>query len=243
LIENNLFAEGEIGISMGGNADTEYRFTDAVIRDNVFTDIGRAQPTGRTLSWYVEILDNDGTEISGNLFVNQPELGNPFGIRLGNATNRDVTIVDNLFYGIERRSLWLAGTDPWENLEVSDNTFVGTSDQDCMLVHEGSLSPTSYENNRYESAADPGAWFCVDGERMSLDEWQSLAEASAEASTLDAPEPTRNLDSYAASLGIGSSLAEFAENARLQSRHRYRPELDAKNANNYVRAGFGRDPL
>jgi hypothetical protein len=29
---------------------------------------------------------------------------------------------------------------------------------------------------------------------------------------------------------------------RRQSRRRYRPELDAKNANNCIRAGFGRDP-
>jgi hypothetical protein len=38
---------------------------------------GRAwgRPTGRTSSGYVDILDDDGTEISENLFVNQLELG------------------------------------------------------------------------------------------------------------------------------------------------------------------------
>jgi hypothetical protein len=242
VIENNLFAEGEIGISMGGNADTEYRFTDAVVRDNVFTDIGRSQPTTRTLSWYVEILDNDGTEISGNLFVNQPQLGNPFGLRLGNASNRDITVADNLFHGIERRSLWLAGTDAWEAISVTGNTFVSTSDEDCMIAQDGPFAPTMYADNQYQSAAAQSSWFCADGARLDLDGWRAAAnEDSATAVAFDAPEPNRNLDTYAASLGIGSTLADFAENARVQSRHRYRPELDAANANNYIREGFGRE--
>ncbi len=243
-IENNLFAEGEIGISMGGNANTEYRFSNAVVRNNVFTDIGRSQPTGRTLSWYIELLDNDGSEVSGNLLANQPDLGNPFGIRLGGGSNRDIAISDNLFYGLQRRNVVVDAIAGWSSIRLDSNTFVSPSSDACMIDHEGGFADVSYVDNAYSSAAAPGDWFCVDGARRSLAEWSSdSGESNATTADLDPPEPTRNLDSYAAQLGIGSTLADFAAAARLQSRHRYRPELMAVNANNYIRAGFGLDPL
>ena len=243
LIENNLFAEGEIGISMGGNGDTEYRFSDAVVRDNVFTDIGRTQPTTRTLTWYIELSDNDGTQVFGNLLVNQPQLGNPYGIRVGGVSSRGVSIFDNLAYGLLRRNLVIDAQASWDSVEVSDNTFVSESQDDCLIDHSGGFSAVSYSENAYLSAADTGAWFCVDGGRYSLADWGGPSgEANAVESDWDAPEPTRNLDSYAAQLSIGSTLAEFAASARTQSRHRHRPELTAEDANNYIREGFGLNP-
>ncbi|MBN2573689.1 MAG: hypothetical protein JXP73_03925, partial [Deltaproteobacteria bacterium] len=54
VIENNHFVEGEIGVSIGGNSEELYRFTASTIRRNVLCDIGRSQPTTRTLAWGVE---------------------------------------------------------------------------------------------------------------------------------------------------------------------------------------------
>ena len=49
------YVEGEIGIGIGGNVP-EFKngtahFTNVTLADNVLVEIGRAQPTNRTLSW------------------------------------------------------------------------------------------------------------------------------------------------------------------------------------------------
>ncbi len=76
LIENNYFVEGEIGVSIGGNTDVAGRFSSSTIKNNVMSDIGRSQPSGRTLAWGIEVKDNDGLALfSGNYFLNQRKSG------------------------------------------------------------------------------------------------------------------------------------------------------------------------
>ncbi len=240
LIDNNVFAEGEIGISMGGNADTQYRFRDAVVSDNVFTDIGRDQPTTRTLTWYIELTDNDRTRVEGNLLVNQPLLNNPYGIHLSGGTNREVTIRGNFFHGLLRRQLFVDAVAAWDGIDVNGNTFVGTADEECLVSHAGGFGAFTFADNAYSSVADPGTWFCVDGAREDLAGWSSASgEAGATAADATVPDAGRNLDRYAAALGLGDTLADFAAAARQQSRHHYRSELSATSAGNYIRAGYG----
>jgi len=240
LIDNNVFAEGEIGISMGGNADTQYRFRNAVVSDNVFTDIGRDQPTTRTLTWYIDLIDNDGTRVENNLLVNQPPLSNPYGIALSGGTNRDVTIAANFFYGLARRQLLVDADAAWLSIVVDSNTFVGTTDEECLISHSGGFGAFTFTDNAYASVADPGTWFCVDGTRQDLVGWGSASgETGATTADTSVPDAGRNLDSYAADLGMGATLADFATAARQQSRHTYRPELSATSAGNYIRAGYG----
>ena len=240
LIENNVFAEGEIGISMGGNADTEYRFTDAEIRSNVFTDIGRSQPTMRTLTWYIDLIDNDGTVVEDNLLVNQPQLGNGYGINLSGGTNRDITIRRNLLYGLPRRQLLVDAQAQWSSVHVDANTFVATADQECLVNHDGGFDAFAFSDNAYSSTASPDAWFCIDGDRRDLAGWAaSSGETGGTVADVSPPDVGRNLDTYAQRLGIGTALGDFAAAARQQSRHTYRPELGARNAANYIREGYG----
>ncbi len=227
---------------MGGNDTSQYRFLNAVIRDNVFTDIGRSQPTTRTLTWYIDLIDNDGTEVVGNLLVNQPGLGNGYGIAVSGGSERGVNIHDNVIYGVRRRALWSRADAGWDSVAFRDNTVVSTSGDDCLISVDGGTSALTFERNAYRSSGAADSWFCVDGMRSGLGAWMSSTEASAITADSDPPEPTRNLDSYAASLGIGSTLADYAASARLLSRHTYRPELTAPNAANYIRAGFGVAP-
>jgi hypothetical protein len=242
LIQNNLFAEGEIGISMGGNGTSSYRFLDAIVRDNVFTDIGRTQPTGRGLSWYIDIGDNDNTEIVGNLLVNQPDFSNSSGIHLASNSNRNVSIHDNLSYGLRLRDIDVDNAGSFSAISIAQNTFVHTASKGCIIDHSGGFGESTYSGNSYLSDGPESSWFCVGGERVDLGGWVSSSnEDGAQTAALDPPEPTRNLDSYAEHLGIGSTIADFAAAARRQSRLRYRAELTANSANNYIRAGFGRE--
>ncbi len=119
------FRRREIGISIGGNKDEPGRFASSIIRNNVMSDIGRSQPTGRTLAWGIEVKDNDGLEISGNYFLNQRQSGvsNSYSIDISNDENA-VSVTANLFYRIQGRSLSLRETDGHQNMEISENTFV-----------------------------------------------------------------------------------------------------------------------
>ncbi len=245
LVEGNLFAEGEIGISMGGNADTAYRFQDAVIRNNVFTDIGRAQPTTRTLSWHIDLIDNDKSEVTGNLFVNQPAVTtNATGIHLSGGTNRDITIENNVFYDLLRRALVVDSVGAWSGIRFASNQLVSGTDLGCLIDQSGGFAATTYADNAYRSGAAADSWFCTDAGKLSLGEWSAASgETGATQSTLVAPEPGRNLDSYATSLGVGSTLDDFAREARQQSRHNFRAEFTARAACNYIREGFGQSPL
>lgn len=237
-VEGNVFAEGEIGISMGGNADTEFRFANAVVRDNVMTDIGRSQPTGRALTWYLDILDNDGTEIRGNLLVNQPDLGNAYGIHLGGGSNRELVIEDNFMHGLQRRALFVDADASWSEIRFASNTLVADSDQACLVSHDGALGAFDYDANAYASPASEDSWFCVDGMNYDLAGWSANTGEAGASDASGLSVEARSLDTYAQALGLDPTLAAFAEQARMQSRHNYRSELTAPEAAAYIREGY-----
>lgn len=236
LIENNLFVDGEIGISIGGNKTTAHRFGDAVIKDNVFTDIGRNPPTKRELSWYIEVLDNDNTEIANNLFLNSPSFGNTYAISLTGGSNRDISINNNYFDGIYKRNIRFQENTSWSDISINVNTFVGRSDQ-CLLDHQGGFNTVNYSNNRYQSEAAADSWFCHGGVK-SLSEWLSDAgESGAAEANHSASAPGRNLESYVTTLGLGS-LDSYSQAIREQSRLNYDDRLMAGSVNEFIRAGY-----
>jgi hypothetical protein len=243
LIENNYIAEGEIGISIGGNNEQTARFVDSIIRNNVLSDIGRTQPTKRTLAWGIEVLDNDGLEISGNYFLNQrqPGVSNSYAINISN-TEKDISVTGNLFYRIQGRSLSLNKTAGHSNVEVTDNTFFDPDQKACLIGHSGSFSGYTYSGNEYFSSASANSWFCADG-GGSMSSWKTKSgESNAKTLTADVgfADPDRSVETYAESLGLEPTLESFVEAARLQSRLNYAPRLTANALNDYIREGFER---
>jgi hypothetical protein len=241
-IENNHFVEGEIGVSIGGNSEEPYRFVASTIRDNVLCDIGRSQPTTRTLAWGVDVQDNDGLLVEDNLFLNQrePGVGNSYALNLAGGSERDVTVRNNLFYRIQGRSLAARPEAEHQTIGVSDNTFVDPDQGACLIDHEGAFSGYSYAGNRYSASAAPDSWFCLDGSRASLEAWNQASGDTGSLADPSFPDPDRAIESYAASLGLGSTLADFLGRARRMSRLEYDSRLAAPAVNDYIRAGFGR---
>ncbi|MEM1029372.1 MAG: right-handed parallel beta-helix repeat-containing protein [Myxococcota bacterium] len=239
VIDNNVFVEGEIGVSLGGNTDAPYRFVNSTIENNVLSEIGRSRPTTRTLAWGMGLSDNDGVVIRQNLLLNQHEagVGNSYALRIGGGTNRNVTVEDNLFYRIQNRALMVRSEANHDSITIADNHFVDPDQDSCLIDHDGSFGAYTYQNNRYHSSAASDRWFCVGGARESLTDWD---EGGATADAGNFPDPSRTLETYAASLGLGSTLVDYLSVARTQSRLNHRPELGAPAINDYIRAGFGR---
>ncbi len=243
VVENNYFVEGEIGVSLGGNTSDPFRFTSSMIRRNVLSDIGRSQPTGRTLAWGIELTDNDGATIQDNLLLDQdtPGVGNAYAIRIGGGTERDVSVETNLFYRIQTHALIARPDSGHESITVSNNRFVDPDQGSCLVDHSGAFDAYTYSGNTYFSSADAAAWFCLNGSTVALSDWQSAsgeADATALASPPSFAEPDRSVETYAGTIGVGSTLPDFLAVARLQSRLTWRDDLTAPALNDYIRAGF-----
>jgi hypothetical protein len=238
--EGNLVADGEIGFGIGGNSEEPYRFSNVVIRSNVFTDVGLGNPTDRSFAWQLEISDHDSTLIEGNVFQNQPWYSNAYGIQLGGGTLRDVVVRNNIFYRLRARSLDVNAVTGWTSVRVAGNTFVDPDQGSCLVDHAGSFAPLTYDGNHYSTSAGAGDWFCVGGDRLSLAAWQAASgESSADTDVPAWPDPGRTIGGYAGTLGLPPTLEGFVAEARLQSRHDWSPELTAAAVNAYIRAGYG----
>ncbi len=242
-IENNHFVEGEIGVSIGGNSNEPYRFTSSTIRRNVLSDIGRSRPTTRSLAWGIEVQDNDGLLVEDNAFLNQRQRGvdNSYALAIAATPQRDVTVQGNLFYRIQNHSLQVSAVAGHQGMVVSGNTFADPDQGSCLVDHSGPFTGYTYQGNRYFSSAAPSSWFCRSG-AGSLAAWKTESgEGDASAlSELAFPAPDRTVETYAATLGLGSTLQGFLDAALAQTRLNYDARLGAPAINDYIRAGFGR---
>ncbi|MEM1032479.1 MAG: right-handed parallel beta-helix repeat-containing protein [Myxococcota bacterium] len=243
-VENNVFVEGEIGISAGGNTVQSYRFRDGVVRNNVFTHIGRSNPTDRNVAWGIDIRDHDRLLLADNLFLNQVDPGGEgtHALRLMSGTNRDLMIENNLFYRIRHQALRAQSTGGHRQVTVRENHFVDVGQGACLVSHSGSFAHYTYASNRYSSQAAAGQWFCVNGGRQGLTSW---ASASGEGGAVvdgggGFPDPARTIETYATSLGLAGNLPSYLVEARKLSRFNFREAYLAPAVADYLRAGFGR---
>jgi len=100
-------------------------------------------------------------------------------------------------------------------------------------------SDNEYASNYTSENDNADGWFDNGYPFMDINEWRIRSgEANANISTYEPVDSQRNVDSYAKYLGIGTTIDDFAREARKQSRFNYRDELTAKAVNNYIRAGF-----
>jgi len=243
IVNNNLFAEGEIGIAMGGNGRVADTHVNALVRKNVFTDIGRTMPTTRSFTWGITVENNNNALYINNLFVNPLLTSNSFAFGLADPENTDVTIKRNTVYGYQQALRVVAG-DAWDSVSIAQNRFVTDVATAPHIYHKGNFDNVIYSNNEYASSytsenENADGWFNNGYPFTDIDEWRIRSgETNARVSTYEPVDSQRNVDSYAEYLGIGTTLDDFAREARKQSRFNFREELTAKAVNDYIRAGF-----
>jgi len=238
LFENNLLVDGEIGIGIGGNTSEPRRFTDTVIRRNVFTQIGMGNASGRNFAWMLEVTGNVNTRVEDNHFLHQPWFDNAYAITLASDALADIHVARNLFYDLRKRALNVKVGPAWSNVTVSDNTFVDPSHGSCLVEHQGSFTEVKYEGNAYSSGKGSD-WFCIDGSRKTLAEWKTgSGETGASTWTGTFTDPDRTVGSYAATLGLEGTLEAYLGEAKKQSRFNWKGNLTAAAVNDYIRAGF-----
>ncbi|NLF38031.1 hypothetical protein GX586_01210 [bacterium] len=239
---DNLYVDGEVGISIGGNNPGTYRFPNAAIISNVFTDIGLSRPTGRTLAWYVGVQDWDGGVIAGNLLLHQTNtvVKNTHGISFSGTGSRNVSVRDNVIHNLlGRYGVTLTDSAGNENIVFSGNKVQFPGLDTRLVVSEEPLPVMTFRDSTYYSDCGAGTWFLYDDGDMGFASWQTAArEQSAVAHKLVFPDPARTVQTYMTSIGGAGTYAAFIAAVRGQSKTNWRPELTAHAMNEYFRAGF-----
>ena len=245
---DNLYVDGEIGIDIGGNAPGPLRFKNIVISDNVLLNIGKSKPTNRTLSNGMKARDWDGGEIKNNLILHQEDetITNLYGIYLeAESQMRNVNINGNIVYGLtgasnSRLELLRISDLNAENLNITDNYFHSLGNSSIVTYDGG--DGFNFSNNFYKSENEDGNWFRSNNTSLDMDEWLTSFENDAKSFEVadEWPDPSRDIESYSAMLGIGGSTEAFIEALHNQSKSNWNPNLTAPYINRWIREGFGK---
>ncbi len=242
VMVDNLYVDGEIGISLGGNSSGARRFADIGIVSNVFYAVGQSQPTGRTLAWNIEAKEWDGGEISGNLVMYQTNaaVDNCYGIAFTGGGSRNVRIHGNVLHGLLNcTGLQVTDTAANYNIVYDSNQvhFPGLSSRITRTYSP--LYAISFKDSVYYTGRATTAWFNVNGTDRGFSAWQSAVnERSAVAHNMVYPDAQRTLESYMRSIGETGTYAAFIAAVRGQSKMTWRTELTAPVINEYFRGGF-----
>ena len=240
VTEDNLYVEGEIGVGIGGNSQGPARFRDMVLRHNVMTDIGRSHPTNRSLAWGIELQDWQGGEVDRNLVIHQRAgIGNAWSLSISGTRFEDVVISGNVTANVaSSQNAPLVRLAAGAGAVFRDNIVHSPSDSRVMRLERGGF--TFAGANRYLTGASQP--FQVDGVAQTLVQWRSATgDHSATATAPTFPAPDRDLERYAASLGLGS-FEGLLRAMHGQSKANWDTRLTAGTINQWLRAGFGMTP-
>lgn len=245
LIDNNLYVEGEVGVSLGGNDDQNNgpRWRNIHFTNNVMTHIGRTRPTLRTLGWGLDVQDWDGGKVTGNIFAHWGDatLNNNFGIYSSGHSN-DVSYTGNIIYNIPSGGPLVAFRDGAVNMRVTftgNDLWTNTTGQLLTYTLTGNAG---FGDNYYYSARNAAQWFSVNGAYASLDQYRSASgDTTSMAQQRSYVEPSRTVETYLAAKGLATDMDSFAALLCTQSKFNWRPDLRASAINDYIRAGFARN--
>lgn len=244
LLDNNLYIEGELGVSIGGNKDfgTGPRFADIHVVNNVMMHIGRTRPTGRNLGWGLEVIDWKGGAVKGNVFTSWGDpvkVPNVYALSVaGHTINVDVT--DNIMYSITgsagRPTVMLRDGVIQKGTNFSGNDIQAASN---VLLLSYDLDGTSTSSgNRFYSPSGSSS-LMLSGKLVELAGYRSAAEDNSSVfSRVNYVEPSRTIESYLAEMGQSASIDALVAKATQQSKFRWQREYTAAAINDYIRGGF-----
>ena len=243
LLHNNLYVEGELGISAGGNADrdTGFRWENIQIMHNVLLHIGRGRPTNRTLAWGIVANDWNGGRIAGNILAHygNADVRNIRGIHYFEH-GHDIEISANTCYGLDASAaaLRIEGVADKQGIHVFDNAFQ-LQDTQLQVIHTDYIASGTFSNNSYFTDRETNAWFRVQGTNMNATQWMTaVSDVGSRVEQRAYEDPGRTIATYQVWLGNEPTLEAFLADARKQNRFFWRPAYTAAAVNRHIRTGF-----
>jgi hypothetical protein len=237
LIDNNLYIEGEVGISLGGNDDQNNgpRWRNVHVTNNVMMHIGRTQPTQRTLGWGLDVQDWDGGLVSGNVFTawgdsTSTTTRHPRGRR----QQRRATPATS--FTTSPAVSWSSSSTARPETHFTGND-IGPAYAGQDVLH--ARQQCRLREQLIYSARNAAQWFSVNDAYASLAQYQSAAgDTTSVAGQRSYADPARTIETYLASKGYATDMDSFAALLCSQSKFNWIPDLKASAINDYIRAGF-----
>lgn len=149
LLIDNLFIEGEVGISLGGNKDYNngYRWENIQVVGNVLSNIGRTRPTNRNISWGIGAYDWKSGNICGNVVMDQTvnQITNVNAIDVSGDIG-DVTVLSNTIInmGISNEAYQNVAND---KLSTSGNLYISKTSSNSLEEFTSGVSYEKYIHN------------------------------------------------------------------------------------------------
>jgi len=253
IIKNNLYIDGEIGISAGGNKAGAYRFKNYQITDNVMLNIGHSQPTGRTLGWGLEIKDWDGGIVKNNYFLNQvtPQVNNTYGIKI-TGTTKNVQIENNKFDNLFNANAIVLDTGgSKENIAINNNQFSFKENGGALIRVEKDLVGYSFKDNQYFHEAGPKKTYVnstssvsfwqtifLFSKNTSFDEWITLTKGLESQWQKPNVLKTKTIETYLTSLNKNPSIDEFIYEVRKMSFKNWDERFTTQKINAYIKSSY-----
>jgi len=257
LWDDNLYIDGEIMLSIGGNATAEgiVRWTNLEIKNCVCIKPGQSHTTGRTIANGIEMIDNAGTWIHDNIFADgvSATAVSQHAIKFDGifeATPAVSIIEDNIIYKFKDGggATFRGGSlIEWGRTGLADNNSVSFrnnvihADDNVELWESktGSLNPQLYSGNRWSSGRSAGSWFELSSGATDYAGWVAeTGETGGDDTTPSYVDASVTLEGYMSSIGETATYARFLELIIQQRRGAWDTDLEASAINDYFRAGF-----
>jgi hypothetical protein len=231
LLENNLFLKNPLGAYVS--------YTSSIVRDNVVLDadnISPNEPRGQGL----EFLNCPTVLVEGNIVAHKPDKSNGMeamsydpSMHNSHGLPSSGEFRNNVVYDWAGVAFRLAA--PSQGLSVHNNDF---QQRDNRLIELKEWKPQYiFRDNEYIS--DGRRLFRIGDEDLNWKEWLGETNDTSDWARTKFVDPTRDIASYAKSIGLSDpSLEGFLTATRQQRRGHWDPRLTAEAVNDYIREGF-----
>ncbi len=270
LLDNNLFIDNGIGVTMGATDSATNKITNNVVlagKDILISGGG----TRLCRAWGIGIDEaySNPTEISDNIVAYSesawrpsntsvcPSIqsqGRPQGIFLS-PTYRNVEINNNIVYQWEYPLVMTTnstGPTAADGIRVKDNTFIynkGVAGVPLVRIRTvGSYDVANAfdfrDNHYYDNSQNLDKWFNLSFESSNtplvntINNWSQVTGELGFSVTNPQLAGSKTIEDYGRSIGAGSTIADFAREARRQQKGFWRREYTASYANDYFRDAF-----
>lgn len=147
---------------------------------------------------------------------------------------------NNVSSGPSYASAVFIGTNRLGNNLIDSNKIQLHTSQAYCINNNGSNSNLSYSGNSYYNIISNPNWFNTG----SYADWiNNNSELGSSNSAISFFEPNRNIQSYMTLLGAGTSIEDFINAAKNQSKNNWNINYTASKLNDYIRIGFNEEAL
>jgi hypothetical protein len=240
----NLYIDGELGFDIGGNIDYPYRYLSTSISRNIFTEIGRSQPTNRTLAWTMHAYDWDGGALTQNLnlFNSNASVVNVYGFQFGGGS-RNVRIDSNIFYNLSKLGQWstafsVDNVATKSGIIFSRNLLQQPNQSEIMInfTNASDLPAFVFKENRYLSTnISP---FIVGANSYNLSQWSALTGDNSTEVPVTFSDATRSIETYQTSIGGVSTIDAFITACRSRTKANWVNNYSTTTVLNWIAAGY-----